>query len=268
MNGLNLRTVLLQSQLKFQRWSLSTMLLVLLLLLALLGQFYWLPQQQAQIQLSQQALAKLEKQLSQSAPKAVSAKAALPLPEQKLAQFYAALGQRGYLEQQNHAFFTLAEKAGLSLKQGDYKLQHERNGKYFIYTAQLPVKGTYTQITQFCQQSLLQMPFLALDEINFKREQVANRTLDAKLKFTLYLSENNQAPVDDEPLADSTLTEGKGKVAALPIAKPLKAATSPATSPATTSAPPASAKKHAPSHSAVQASAAKSAASASNREAK
>ena len=103
MNGLNLRTLLLQCQLKFQRWSLSTLLLVLFLSLALLGQFYWLPQQQAQIGLGQQALAKLEKQLSQATPKAASSKAELPLAEQKLAQFYAALGQRAYLEQQNHA---------------------------------------------------------------------------------------------------------------------------------------------------------------------
>ncbi|MGZ3158645.1 MAG: hypothetical protein ACXU7H_06145, partial [Burkholderiaceae bacterium] len=60
-----------------------------------------------------------------------------------------------------------------------------------------PVKGQYQAIRKFCEQTLLAIPFASLDEINFKRDEITNSTLEAKLHFTLYLSDastSGQAP--------------------------------------------------------------------------
>lgn len=195
MNKFALVSLLLQARFFMQRINWSWLLALSVLALAIAAQFIWLPRLQAQIQAKQDSRLRLAKELAKPAPAPIAP--IIPVAERNLSAFYAALGERAYLEQQNQAFFAIAEKANLTLRQGEYKLVHEKIGKYYAYTAQLPVKGTYSQIIQFSEQSLQQMPFASLDEMNFKREQVANRSLEAKLKFTLYLTET-LAPISDD----------------------------------------------------------------------
>jgi hypothetical protein len=110
---------------------------------------------------------------------------------QHLAAFYEVLGEAGYAEQQVKTLFALAAKTGLTLNQAEYKLAQDKNGRYQTYQILLPLKGDYQSIRQFCEQTLLAIPFASLDEINFKRDAIASHALEAKLHFTLYL---NSAP--------------------------------------------------------------------------
>lgn len=142
--------------------------------------------------------------------------------QQNLNDFYDTLGERKYVEEQLKTIFAIAKKQGLVLAQGEYKASFERNGQFYKYQILLPVKGQYGVIRQFCEQVLLAIPFAALDELNFKRDNISNRVLEAKLRFTLYLGQPSSGsaateppatgnPSTDKPATDTDSTTGDAR---------------------------------------------------------
>jgi len=122
-----------------------------------------------------------------------AAPAVLPVsavPLDNLDAFYGALGQRRYAEQQVKTLFGLAAKSGLTLSQGEYKSARERNARVNTYQINLPVKGSYAAIWQFALASLRTIPFASLDDISFRRDNIGDATVEARLRFTLYLADN------------------------------------------------------------------------------
>jgi hypothetical protein len=110
-------------------------------------------------------------------------------PPDRLDAFYAALGPRRYAEQQVKTLFALAAKNGLSLSQGDYKTGYDRNARVHTYQVNLPVKGSYGAIWQFAFGALRAIPFASLDDIGFRRDTIGDPTVEARLRFTLYLKD-------------------------------------------------------------------------------
>lgn len=110
--------------------------------------------------------------------------------EERLALFYDSLGDRRYQEQQVKSLFSIAAKNNLILSQAEYKPAFDKRGRYYTYQITVPVKGTYEAIRQFSEQTLLSIPFASLNEVSFKRESVGAPTLEAKLRFTLYLRDD------------------------------------------------------------------------------
>lgn len=108
--------------------------------------------------------------------------------ELRITSFYEALGEKDYAEQQVKTLFAVAAKTGIALNQAEYKFTFHKEGRYYTYQINLPVKGSYDAIRQFCKQVLLAIPFASLDEINFKREAISNPTLEARVRITLYLA--------------------------------------------------------------------------------
>ncbi|MFP5393267.1 MAG: hypothetical protein ACLGI6_17235 [Gammaproteobacteria bacterium] len=111
------------------------------------------------------------------------------LANQNLTLFYTSLGERRYAEEQVRTLFALATKAGLSLSQGEYKSGRDAPARVATYQITLPVKGSYRAIWQFAMLALRSIPFASLDEISFKRDTVGESNVEARLRFTLYLSE-------------------------------------------------------------------------------
>lgn len=91
------------------------------------------------------------------------------------------------MEQQVKTLFAVAAKVPLALHRAEYRFGTNQEGGFHTYQITLPVKGTYEEILRFCDLTLLAIPFASLDEISFKRESIAASTLDANLRFTLYL---------------------------------------------------------------------------------
>jgi hypothetical protein len=118
---------------------------------------------------------------------------ALKLPpesaNQNLELFYATLGEQRYAEQQVKTLFALAGKANLSLSQGEYKSGYDRNGQLHTYQVTLPVKGTYGQVWSFGLMALRSIPYASLDELSFKRENIGDAQVEARLRLTMYLSD-------------------------------------------------------------------------------
>lgn len=84
--------------------------------------------------------------------------------------------------------FSEAGAAGIALSQGEYTLVPDGDGGFDKLQINLPVKGSYGQIRSFAKSLLHKIPSLSLDEIYFKRENINNTTVEAKLRLTIYLS--------------------------------------------------------------------------------
>lgn len=119
-------------------------------------------------------------------------KPAAPAPpsqnEQRVAQFTDNLGENGYAEQQLKTIFEIAARRNLQLNEGEYKSSYEKNSDTIAYQIQLPVTGPYPAIREFCEEVLQTIPFAALNEVSFKRQLISSNHLEAKLRFTLYLT--------------------------------------------------------------------------------
>ncbi|WP_426100738.1 hypothetical protein [Massilia sp. TSP1-1-2] len=128
-----------------------------------------------------------------SMPAVASAVLPVATSDQNLALFYATLGEQRYAEQQVKTLFALAGKASLSLSQGEYKSAYDRNANLHTYQVTLPVKGTYGQVWSFGLMALRSIPYASLDELSFKRENIGDAQLEARLRLTLYLSDQGGA---------------------------------------------------------------------------
>ncbi|AZP13389.1 hypothetical protein [Undibacterium parvum] len=161
------------------------LLVCLLAVLILVGFIPHLKQQLVKLNIEQQ-VAKSDLQKTALARPIVPV---LSVSEQNRAKFFDVLGETAYAEQQVKTLFTIAESLGLSLNQGEYKSNFDKNSNTYVYQIQLPVKGPYLVIRQFCEKTLLAIPFASLDEMSFKREAIGSNILEAKLRFSLYLGD-------------------------------------------------------------------------------
>ena len=128
-----------------------------------------------------------------AAPSRAPAAAPAP-PVDNLDAFYGTLGQRRYAEQQVKTLFGLAAQNGLTLSQGEYKSGWDRNARLHTYQVNLPVKGSYAAIWQFAMAALRAIPFAALDDISFRRDNIGDPAVEARLRLTFYLTDAGSAP--------------------------------------------------------------------------
>ena len=181
MMAIDLAILRLRAQLLLRRAGAPACCAVALLVLGA-GAWVWAWQQRA-------VAAQLEaRPLPQPAP-AVVAAAPPATASDNLARFYAVLGQQRHAEQQVKQLFDLAAKNGLLLAQGEYKSGYDKASRVATWQVTLPLKGSYAAVWQFALQALRAMPFASLDELSFRREQIADTDLEARLRLTFYLSD-------------------------------------------------------------------------------
>lgn len=189
MMAIDINTWRLRAQLLLRRLGVPACLAAALLLLGVAA-CAWAWQQRA-------VAARLEaRPLPQPAP-AVAALAPPATASENLARFYAVLGQQRHAEQQVKQLFDLAAKHGLVLAQGEYKSGYDKASRVATYQVTLPLKGSYAAVWQFALQALRAMPFASLDELSFRREQIADTQLEARLRLTFYLADAQaETPAD------------------------------------------------------------------------
>jgi|SRR5471032_2300129 len=184
MNELQLSAFWLRARLALERAGPAACVAAALCVIGVAGWAWLLPQRAAQVRLMAQpspAPAQLV-----SAPPPASA-------DQNLQGFYEALGEKRYAEQQVKVLFDLAAKTGLALNQGEYKFGYDKASRVSTYQINLPVKGPYQSIWQFSLLALRAMPFAALDEVSFRRDAIADPSVEARVRFTLYLKDAEPA---------------------------------------------------------------------------
>ncbi|WP_219117563.1 hypothetical protein [Janthinobacterium sp. UMAB-56] len=189
MMAIDIHVLRLRAQLLLRRLGAPACLAVALLVLGAAA-WVWAWQQRA-------VAAQLEaRPLPQpSLAVAAAAPAAPATASENLARFYAALGQQRHAEQQVKQLFDLAAKNGLLLAQGEYKSGYDKASRVATWQVTLPLKGSYAAVWQFALQALRAAPFASLDELSFRREQIADTQLEARLRLTFYLTDSaGEAP--------------------------------------------------------------------------
>lgn|GEM_PF-3551108 len=83
--------------------------------------------------------------------------------------------------------FTAAEEHKLALLEGDYRLASSADSRYRTYTISLPLKGNYPSIRAYLAQCLRNDPRLALDALEFRRDQIADENLQVRVKLSLFV---------------------------------------------------------------------------------
>jgi hypothetical protein len=189
----------LQTRLALSRLGWSRFVAALLALAGAACWLAWIPAQHSDA--NAQATAIERQRMALRAPRVARRETPAAPAQANLMAFYAALGTRQHAERQIGTLFELARKSGLVLSKGDYTWAYDRNSQVYAYQVLLPVAGPYGAVRRFCEQVLLTIPYASLDEITFKREAIGSGSLDARLRFTLFLTDVPTVRVAPEKLA-------------------------------------------------------------------
>lgn len=183
---------LLQVRLALRRLDPGRAIAVLLLLLAATLWSWIVPQAQHRAADRHAALVRLQ-HMPAAAKGVPAAGREVSLPRQRLAAFYETLGERRYAEQQLRTLFSIAERSGLKLAQGDYKLRYDAPSRSWRYQLVLPVRGSYAALRGFTEKLLVAIPFASVDQLGFSRQAIGDPLLDARLRVTFYLGDGAPA---------------------------------------------------------------------------
>lgn len=108
------------------------------------------------------------------------------LPEAQLARLYRALPAEHSLPEWLKRLFTLAEKQKIELDEGEYAAVRSKQGRLIRYQVTLPVVAEYPQIREYLAALRAEMPFLALEHVEFRREKIGEAEVEAKIKLVLF----------------------------------------------------------------------------------
>jgi hypothetical protein len=108
-------------------------------------------------------------------------------PRTELAEFYAALARPANAPDLLRRLHRAARDQGLMLDQAEYRPLPDPEGKLTRYQILLPAKGTYPEVRRFLVQASGDVPGLAVDSINFQRQQIGDPVVEAQIKLTLFL---------------------------------------------------------------------------------
>lgn len=182
MSVLNMDTLRLRAELLLRRIGAPVCVAVMLCMFSLVASVWAWQQRLLAVQMEARPLPSvpLSAMVVSTPPVAAS---------DNLGLFYDVLGQPYQVEQQVKLLFDLAAKNGLVLAQGEYKSSYDKASRVASYQVTLPLKGSYQAVWQFALQALRAVPFASLDELSFRREQIADARLEARLRLTFYLSD-------------------------------------------------------------------------------
>lgn len=107
-------------------------------------------------------------------------------PDAAIARLRAWLPSQGDARQDVLRLQNIADRHGLQLRSGDYRVQPLLELGVVQHMVVVPVQGRYIELRAFAMDALNDLPSLALDQISLKRESAAATQLDARLQFTLY----------------------------------------------------------------------------------
>lgn len=110
-------------------------------------------------------------------------------PAEQLAEYYRIFPEERNAPQWLKKLFALAGKNGLSLQEGEYKTVRDKVGRLMRFQMVLPVTGEYRQIRRFLAALPAELPIIALENVQFSRQNVADPFVDARIRLTLYLEQ-------------------------------------------------------------------------------
>lgn len=112
-----------------------------------------------------------------------------PQPGRQLEAFYESFPKVVSAPDALARLHEAAAMQGVTLEQGEYHLVRSGTDKLARYEMTLPIKADYLRLRKFLAQTLVDMPYVALDGVEFQRQKISDTTLEARVKMTLFLVE-------------------------------------------------------------------------------
>lgn len=78
-----------------------------------------------------------------------------------------------------------AQKHAIALAQGEYRIQAEPGTRLARYRMVLPAKGSYPQLRAWLDELTAAQPGLQIDELSFKRENITQEGVEARINLSL-----------------------------------------------------------------------------------
>jgi hypothetical protein len=107
--------------------------------------------------------------------------------KERFDEFYRYFPPRQSVPDWLGKIYNAAAMHSIRLDQGEYKLVTNTTLKLLEYKISLPVNGSYVQVKKFVAQVLNEVPTIALEELNFKREGVNTTEIKAMIVMTIYV---------------------------------------------------------------------------------
>jgi hypothetical protein len=108
-------------------------------------------------------------------------------PADELRSFYEVFPPRSDVPELLSRLYAAAAETKLVLLHGEYGLFFDSQTGLMRFRIAVPMRGSYRQIREFIGAVLRDVPAVALDEVTFERSRIAEREVDAQVRFTLYL---------------------------------------------------------------------------------
>ena len=159
------------------------MLAFLLVVAAALVHLFLLPGREAAIEESERRLASLERSARRALIERQSEQVTPENTRQRLLDRFPSEDQ---LNAELGRLIELAEKEGLQIPSGDYRLMPGKDGLFDRYVLNLPVKGSYLTIRRYVAAVRQEFPDLAVDDISLRRENIGSTEVEAQLRFILF----------------------------------------------------------------------------------
>lgn len=108
-------------------------------------------------------------------------------PSEQLAEFYRIFPNEKNLLPWLEKVFAIAQREGIKLDQGEYRVTRERVGKLVRFQMTLPVRSSYPQIRNFLNSLRAEIPIAAMEHLQFERQKVNDPDVEARIKLALYV---------------------------------------------------------------------------------
>ena len=112
-------------------------------------------------------------------------------PPAQLAAFYRIFPRQGDAPLWLKKLVRLADRHGLRLNEGEYRSTPDKAGRLMRLQLLLPVKGEYRQIRRFLAAMPAEIPVIALEDVQFSRQSVADPAVEAHIRLALYLEQGS-----------------------------------------------------------------------------
>jgi Tfp pilus assembly protein PilO len=130
---------------------------------------------------------KMDIQRQQKLDPAARISGARGTPAEQLQEFYRFFPAQHNSPELLDKLFNIAQRSGLQLNDGEYKLTRDKASSLMKLGITLPVRGKYPQIRNFLSALHAEMPSLVLEKVQFERKNIVDSSVQTKIALALYL---------------------------------------------------------------------------------
>ena len=108
-------------------------------------------------------------------------------PVDELDRFVAALPSRAQIPAVLGQVLEQAGKSEVELDKGQYSYSPAQSGRLARYAFEFPIKGSYPNIRQFVDNTLVAVPAAGLDKLSIERKNIGDAAVTADVRFVVYV---------------------------------------------------------------------------------